>query len=263
MSEQQAQGADVVVDLNNELKTRREKLAALREQGVPFPNDFRRDHTSDQLHADFDAKENEELEALNVEVVKILTANNNIDSRNFDGLIEQLIENDGVAVVDNGAATFVPLMSYMAENQVPELLHESGVRLIVHVPMNGGQALEDCMTGLAQTLRAIDADVVVWLNDFKGEVKDGNKAFQDFKIYKEGQHRIIGVVHIPNRNPDTFGKDIQRMTELNLTFGEADTSPEFTLMPRQRLRTVKRDIYRQLDEITFLATAAEVSDEPA
>ena len=201
--------------------------------------------------------------ALNVEVVKILTANNNIDSRNFDGLIEQLIENDGVAVVDNGAATFVPLMSYMAENQVPELLHESGVRLIVHVPMNGGQALEDCMTGLAQTLRAIDADVVVWLNDFKGEVKDGNKAFQDFKIYKEGQHRIIGVVHIPNRNPDTFGKDIQRMTELNLTFGEADTSPEFTLMPRQRLRTVKRDIYRQLDEITFLDTAAEVSDEQA
>ena len=35
---------------------------------MPFPNDFRRDHTSDQLHADFDAKENEELEALNVEV---------------------------------------------------------------------------------------------------------------------------------------------------------------------------------------------------
>jgi lysyl-tRNA synthetase class 2 len=67
MSEQQAQGADAVVDLNNELKTRREKLAALREQGVPFPNDFRRDHTSDQLHADFDER-NEELEALNVEV---------------------------------------------------------------------------------------------------------------------------------------------------------------------------------------------------
>ena len=40
MSEQQAQGADAAIDLNNELKTRREKLAALREQGVAFPNDF-------------------------------------------------------------------------------------------------------------------------------------------------------------------------------------------------------------------------------
>ena len=44
MSEQHAQGADAVVDLNNELKTRREKLANLREQGIAFPNDFRRDH---------------------------------------------------------------------------------------------------------------------------------------------------------------------------------------------------------------------------
>ena len=31
MSEQQAQGADAAIDLNNELKARREKLAALRE----------------------------------------------------------------------------------------------------------------------------------------------------------------------------------------------------------------------------------------
>ena len=68
MSEQHAQGADAVVDLNNQLKTRREKLANLREQGIAFPNDFRRDHTSDQLHAEFDGKENEELEALNIEV---------------------------------------------------------------------------------------------------------------------------------------------------------------------------------------------------
>ncbi|VDZ74890.1 lysyl-tRNA synthetase [Atlantibacter hermannii] len=68
MSEQHAQNADATVDLNNELQTRREKLAQLREQGVAFPNDFRRDHTSDQLHAEFDGKENEELEALNVEV---------------------------------------------------------------------------------------------------------------------------------------------------------------------------------------------------
>ena len=69
MSEQQSQGTtEVAQDLNNELQTRREKLAALRKQGVAFPNDFRRDHTSDQLHADFDAKDAEELESLNVEV---------------------------------------------------------------------------------------------------------------------------------------------------------------------------------------------------
>ena len=120
------------------------------------------------------------------------------------------------------------------------------------------------MTGLAQTLRAIDADVVVWLNEFNGKIEDNNKKpFTDFQVYKEHKKRIIGIVEIAARNPDTFGKDVQAMISRNLTFAEADTSPAFTLMPRQRLRTVKRDIYRQLDEIAFLATAAEVSDEPA
>ncbi|MEH2920441.1 lysine--tRNA ligase [Samsonia erythrinae] len=68
MAESQSQGGAEAQDLNNELKARREKLALLRENGIAFPNDFRRDSTSDRLHAEFDDKENEELEALGIEV---------------------------------------------------------------------------------------------------------------------------------------------------------------------------------------------------
>ncbi|MEH0834909.1 lysine--tRNA ligase [Pectobacterium cacticida] len=68
MAGSQSQGADQAQDLNNELKTRREKLAALRAAGVAFPNDFRRDSTSDRLHAEFGGKTNEELEELGIEV---------------------------------------------------------------------------------------------------------------------------------------------------------------------------------------------------
>ena len=68
MSEQETRGANEAIDFNDELRNRREKLAALRQQGVAFPNDFRRDHTSDQLHEEFDAKNNQELESLNIEV---------------------------------------------------------------------------------------------------------------------------------------------------------------------------------------------------
>ncbi|STJ83085.1 lysyl-tRNA synthetase [Escherichia coli] len=53
MSEQETRGANEAIDFNDELRNRREKLAALRQQGVAFPNDFRRDHTSDQLHEEF------------------------------------------------------------------------------------------------------------------------------------------------------------------------------------------------------------------
>ncbi len=68
MSEPQAQSADVAPDLNNELKTRREKLNALREKGVAFPNDFRRDSTSDRLHTLCEGKGHDELESLGLEV---------------------------------------------------------------------------------------------------------------------------------------------------------------------------------------------------
>lgn len=56
-------------ELHHELQTRREKLALLRKQGIAFPNDFRPEHFSDELHAEYDNKENEELMTLNKEVV--------------------------------------------------------------------------------------------------------------------------------------------------------------------------------------------------
>lgn len=68
MSKQQLQVVDQKQDLNNELQVRREKLAVLRENGVAFKNDFRRNTTSDKLHAAYDNKENQELEVLGIEV---------------------------------------------------------------------------------------------------------------------------------------------------------------------------------------------------
>nr|WP_314267579.1 lysine--tRNA ligase [uncultured Moellerella sp.] len=65
---QQPQSAEQVPDLNNELKARREKLVALREKGIPFPNDFRRDVTSNDIYAEYADKTAEELEELNIEV---------------------------------------------------------------------------------------------------------------------------------------------------------------------------------------------------
>ena len=52
------------VDENQIIAERRAKLAFLRAQGIPFPNDFRRDALAADLHAQCDAKTNEELEPL-------------------------------------------------------------------------------------------------------------------------------------------------------------------------------------------------------
>ena len=52
-----------VVDTNALIAQRRSKLTAMREEGNAFPNDFRRDVMAGELHAEYNEKSNEELEA--------------------------------------------------------------------------------------------------------------------------------------------------------------------------------------------------------
>ena len=57
---------DETQDENKLIAQRREKLARLREQGVAFPNDFRRSVVAGELHAEYGEKSAEELEELGV-----------------------------------------------------------------------------------------------------------------------------------------------------------------------------------------------------
>ncbi|MEO5764837.1 MAG: lysine--tRNA ligase [Casimicrobiaceae bacterium] len=60
-----ATGAEsVAVDENQSIAERRAKLAALRERGAAYPNDFRRDALAAALHAAHDGTPNESLEPL-------------------------------------------------------------------------------------------------------------------------------------------------------------------------------------------------------
>lgn len=56
------------IDENQIIALRREKLTALRTQGIAFPNDFRRDAFAADLHRDYDEFSKEELEAQAVTV---------------------------------------------------------------------------------------------------------------------------------------------------------------------------------------------------
>lgn len=65
MSDQKESGLQ---DENTIIALRREKLAALREQGVPFPNDFRRNVIAGELIAEYGNKENADLDATPIRV---------------------------------------------------------------------------------------------------------------------------------------------------------------------------------------------------
>ncbi len=59
---------DQQLDENKLIAQRREKLTALREMGSPFPNDFRRNVVSGELHAEYGGKDAEELASIGLRV---------------------------------------------------------------------------------------------------------------------------------------------------------------------------------------------------
>lgn len=183
--------------------------------------------------------------------INILNADNNINARAFDELMEKLLTTEGVSVVDNGASTFVPLMAYMVENGVVDMLRDSGKQVYIHSILTGGQALDDTMMGLAKMLEVHQAPLVVWLNEFFGPVEKDGKTFEESGLYRNNKDRIKGIVRIERRNQDTYGKDVELMVKSKLTFDEALQSDQFGIMPRQRLKNVRSALYQQLDQIEF------------
>jgi hypothetical protein len=47
-------------------------------------------------------------------------------------------------------------------------------------------------------------------------------------------------------NPISFGQNLLEMLDRKLTFAEAGSSPDFSIVPKQRLTLVRRAIFDQL-----------------
>lgn len=217
------------------------------------------DHTEEHIHC-FDTDPVNQtfsrFEALGAEMVPILNNDDVIDSRKFDTLMETIVDQDGIAIIDNGAATFVPLLSYLVDNRIPEWLQSNGVDILLHIVVTGGQAKIDTFLGLQTILEKLPCKVLVWSNRFFGDIEDSTESLADFKIFKQYSNKILGIINIPRRTADTFGRDIAEMMTAYLTFDEAQQA--FNLLPRQRLLMVQRDLYEQLNQ--FLGNSG-VKDE--
>jgi hypothetical protein len=171
--------------------------------------------------------------------------------RRFDELIEDIVSQDFTYVVDNGAASFIPLANYLLENDAISVIASSGKKVVVHTVITGGQALLDTLRGFQQLAEQLPeaASLVVWLNEYFGEIVSDGKGFEAMRVYERYRTRVSGLIRIPRQTSSTFGKDVETMLDRKLTFDEVAASPEFGLMAKQRLATVRRTIFQQLDSV--------------
>ena len=187
--------------------------------------------------------------ALPVVALDIMNANNNVDSRKFDDLIESIITTESDYVVDNGATNFLPFMAYLVDNRVAEVLAENGRELVLHVPIVGGEAMMETMLGFRDIASNVGekAKIVVWLNEaVKGVIQPGGKDFEETQVYQDHKSRIAGLIRVPQHSSELFAQDMDELLTKKLTFAEAIEGPDFRLMAKQRLKQIQREIFDQI-----------------
>jgi hypothetical protein len=190
--------------------------------------------------------------AMNVRHVPVMTDTRTIDPKRFDALMIDLLEEEGNCVVDNGANTFSPLMAYLLENDCFSMLKEAGRKVYIHVIVGGGDTLHDTATGFTTTAKATDVPLVLWENQHFGLLQSASgKQFTESLTYNEFASRVVGRVVLTQRNADTFGADIKKMNIARLTMEEVRASDKFNVMEKQRIKVVFRDLFEQLDKVSW------------
>ncbi len=186
---------------------------------------------------------------LNVRSVVLLEANNAINERRFDDMMEEILESESNVVVDNGAASFTPLSSYLIDNEALTAIQEAGKEVVIHSVIAGGLAQDNTVSDFVNLTSQLPegVQVVVWLNEHFGPIEANGKTFEEMKAYLDNKERVTAIIRLPKRTDSTYGQDLAAMLKQRLTFKDALASDVFRVMAKQRLKIMQRSIYEQLE----------------
>lgn len=178
---------------------------------------------------------------------------NKVDTRALDLFTERLATEDANFVVDNGAASFVPVSHYLLENDVAGMLVEEGRFPVIHAVVTGGPGMLDTIKGFASILDSFPQSVriVVWLNEFFGPVVNANgKGFEDLPVYLENRERIFGIVRLPQFSEEATS-DLRDMIGRKISFADALRKENTAIlrMQKSRLFKIREAIWPQIERV--------------
>jgi hypothetical protein len=190
------------------------------------------------------------MRALRAEPIA-LVVDDAIDVKAADQFIEMLLTCDEDVVIDSGAASFLPLSSYLIDSEIAEVLDTAGRELVVHTIVTGGGSFMDTARGLEAVVEDFPATatLIVWTNEYFGPVRIDDVAFADTPVYRNAKPRISAMVNLKRQNPQSFGANLATLLERKQTFAEALNGTTFNTVERQRLAMIQREVFEQLSRI--------------
>lgn len=221
-------------------------IAAMIAQYLLYNNQTPLCIDTDPINATFEG-----YKALNARLIGIMK-NDEIDTRMFDTIIEQINENEnnGDIIIDNGASSFVALSHYLISNQISQLFQELGHDMVIHTVITGGQSLPDTINGFVHIVKQFPAECLfmVWLNPYWGPIVYNGKNFEQMKAYTDNVSRLSGIIKIPDMKKETYGHDFSEMLQNRKTFDEVINDATAPIMTRQRIKIIRRQLFNNIDE---------------
>ena len=115
------------------------------------------------------------FKALEAQQVNLLVEDR-LDVDAMDAFVEGILTSQSDIVVDNGAASFLPVSRYLVESDIASALAGAGRELLIHTVIASAGGTRDTLTGFLSLIDQFPPNVkiVVWLNEFFGEIKGPN-----------------------------------------------------------------------------------------
>jgi len=179
-----------------------------------------------------------------------LMQDNKISVAKFDDLIMFLLDlkDKPDVVIDVGSNSFLPLVNYLLESDIINLILSNQYNIILHIPVVGGEAMPDTLNGLEQLIRAFKTSCtyVVYANEHFGKLTDKNgKSFEEMESYTKNKKYIHGLVYLP-KNPELITLAIEKMKKAKTTFEGVLKDESFNILDKSRIGIVKNDIWTKL-----------------
>lgn len=172
---------------------------------------------ADPVNASFAA-----IRAFGAEHVRLVVGGKvNVDALN--SLAERLYTEDACFVVDTGASSYLPLLSYLIDAEILDFLIDGGKRVLVHMPITGGRTLVHTVGSVERAAMELPerVELVPWFNPYFGPiVAEDGADLEKTVIYSEMAARLSGPVKIPDLNPAYAGSCFAAMLDANRTFAE-------------------------------------------
>lgn len=187
---------------------------------------------------------------LNVKHIPLLDKKLNLDVQKFDAMLGTLLTEEGCFVIDNGSNSVVQLKSYMIQMDAFTLLKEAGVEVFMHSIIVGDDSMPDMILTFDEFCTQLDAKFVVWLNEYKGEVKPNGLDFHETPVFQQHKDKVKGLIYL-NDNGQMFINALAQMTTRRITFEQVKKEPSIDVVTKVRIDRSRKETYDQLDQLGF------------